>query len=251
MKLIFSERSLKRMGLPAERAHLWDRELRVVGGIRLLGFAINNTAELITLAVATASLLLLVAVAGTITGGLNPANFLLISAGSAILFYTSWRGPIEAYKDSFLKDTELPVAVEMFISGLEAGMNVEGVLLLLSKNLKGVVGKLFWVAQNEIEAGKSVRDVLDEAAENGMNMYFTRFIALLADGRETGGGDTRQYLEEFLEEIEEVRGNERIERAGRLDNNLFFPIFLGYFLPIIVIFSLPFILSLGGLFEMF
>lgn len=251
MKAVFSRRHLEKAGLHAESLQVWDRELRAVGGIKLLIFKVDNVAELATVAVATAVFLLLVAVVGIITGGLNPGNFLLISIGSAILFYTSWRSPIEAYKDSFLKDSELPVAVEMFISGLEVGMSAENVLLHLSKNLKGVVGRLFYDAQNEIDAGKSVKDVFETTAENGLNIHFKRFIALVAEGRETGGGDTKHYLEEFLEEVEEVRGNERIERAGRLDNNLFFPIFLGYFLPIIVIFSLPFILSLGGLFEIF
>ena len=66
-----------------------------------------------------------------------------------------------------------------------------------------------------------------------------------------GGGDTQHYLKHLLDEIEEVRGNERIERAGAINNILFFPIFLGYFLPIIIIFSLPFIFSLGGLFRIF
>jgi len=251
MKAIFSKRHLEKAGLHAESIQVWDRELRAVGGIKLLMVKVDNVAELATMAVAVAMFLLLIVVAGLITGGLNLVNFLLISMGSAILFYTSWRSPIEAYKDSFMTENELPVAVEMFISGLEVGMSAENVILHLSKNLKGVVGRLFYDAQNEIDAGKSVQDVFETTAKNGLNIYFNRFIALVAEGRETGGGDTKHYLEEFLAEVEEVRGNERIERAGRLDNNLFFPIFLGYFLPIIVIFSLPLILSLGGLFEIF
>lgn len=251
MKTVFSRRHLEKMGLPSESLQVWGKELRAVGGIKLLGFKIDNVAELLTVAVGAAAFLLLIAIIGTITGGLSPVNFLLILTGTTILFYINWRSPIEAYKDSFLKDSELPVAVEMFISGLEVGMSVENVLLHLSKNLTGVVGRLFYEAQNEIDAGKSVKDVFTATAENSLNIYFRRFIALVAEGRETGGGDTQRYLEEFLEEVEEVRGNARIERAGKLDNDLFFPIFLGYFLPIIVIFSLPLILSLGGLFEIF
>jgi len=251
MKPIFSARRLERMGLPRKTVELWERELRAVGGITLVGLRIGHVSELVTTAVGSTALMLLVVGIGLVTGGLNPMSFALLSFGGAILFYTSWRSPIEKYKDSFLKDSELPVAVEMFVSGLEVGMSVENILVHLSKNLKGVVGRLLYEAQSEIDAGKSVKDALTLTAENSLSMYFQRFMALVVTGREMGGGDTQHYLKQFLEEIEEVRGNERIERAGRMDNTLFFPIFLGYFLPIIVIFSLPFVFSLGGLLDIF
>ena len=250
MRTILRGRSIEQLG-KSTAFRLWDRELQAVGGITLFGFRIERVGELITAALGAVALFFLVAVVGVVTGGFNPLSSLFLLAGLVILFYSHWRRPIEDYKDSFLKDGEMPVAVEMFISGLEVGMSVESILVHLSRNLKGVVGRLFYMAQSEIDAGKSVSDALTLIAENSLNTYFQRFMTLVVAGREMGGGDTQHYLKHLLDEIEEVRGNERIERAGAINNTLFFPIFLGYFLPIIIIFSLPFIFSLSNLFRIF
>jgi len=249
MKL-FRGRSMELIG-KSTAFRMWDKELQAVGGIKLLGFRIERVGELVTAALGAAALFLLVAGVGLVTRGFDPLNSLLLFVGFGALFYSHWRRPIEEYRDSFLKDSEMPVAVEMFISGLEVGMSSENILFHLSKNLKGVVGRLFYMAQSDIDAGKSVSDALMLIAENSLSTYFQRFMTLVVAGREMGGGDTKHYLKHLLDEIEEVRGNERIERAGSINNTLFFPIFLGYFLPIIIIFSLPFIFSLGGLFRIF
>jgi len=232
-------------------ARLWERELQAVGGIVLFGLRIENVGELATVALGAGALFFLVVVVGAVAGGFNPLASLFLLGGLGVLFYTSWRRPIEEYKDSFLRDGEMPAALEMFIGGMEAGMSVESTLWHVSNHLKGVVGRLFVEAQNDIDYGKSVNDALSMAAEKSLSIYFQRFMALVAAGREMGGGDTQHYLKQLLEEINDVKGNERIESAGRINNILFFPIFLGYFLPILILFSLPFIFSLSGFFRIF
>lgn len=244
-------------GLRLEKAadsrmvRVWERELSAVGGILLFGLRIERVGELATIALGVLALFVLTMVVGIVTGGFNPLASLFLLGGLGILLYTSWRRPIEEYKDSFLRDGELPTALEMFIGGLEAGMSVENTLWYTSKHLKGVVGRLFVAAQNDMDAGKAVSDALTVAAEKSLSIYFQRFMALIVAGREMGGGDTQHYLKQLLDEIEDMRGNERIESAGRINNILFFPIFLGYFLPILILFSLPFLFSLRGMFRIF
>jgi tight adherence protein C len=229
----------------------WERELRAIGGINLFGLRIENVGELATVALGAGALFFLVLVVGAVAGGISPLAAALLLGGLGSLFYTSWRRPIEEYKDSFLRDGELPAALEMFIGGLEAGMSVESTLWHISRHLKGVVGRLFGEAQNDIDYGMSVNDALAKAAEKSLSIYFQRFMSLVQAGREMGGGDTQHYLKRLLEEINDVKGNERIESAGRINNILFFPIFLGYFLPTLILFSLPFIFSLRGMFQIF
>ncbi len=230
---------------------LWERELSAVQGILLFGFRIDNVGELATLALGAAALVFLIGAVGVVFGGVSLLAAVFLLGGLAILFYTSWRQPINEYKHRFLRDEELPAALEMVLGGLEAGVSVENTFLHIARNLKGVVGRLFVGVQEDIDAGKSISDALTVAAEKSLNVYFERFVAVVVAGREMGGGDTQYYLKQLLEEIEDVRSNERIESAGSINNTLFFPIFIGYFLPILVLFSLPFIFSLSGMFQIF
>jgi len=228
-----------------------ERELRAVGGVVLFGLRVNGVDELATIALGGFAVSLLAVAVGAVFGGVNPLASVLLLGGLGTLFYISWRRPIEEYKSAFLRDGELPAAMEVIVGGLEAGMNVESMFPYLAKYFKGVVGRLFVGVQDDIDAGKSMSEALKTAAERSLNPYFQRFVALVVAGREMGGGDTQHYLKQLLEEVEDVRTNERIEAAGRINNTLFFPIFLGYFLPILVLFSLPFIFSLRGMFRIF
>lgn len=250
MKVFRALRIEKAVGGSAQ-VRAWERELKAVGGITLFGLRIESVGELATVALGAGALFFFVMVVGAVTGGFNPVAALFLLGGIGVLFFISWRRPIEEYKDRFLRDGEMPAALEMVIGGLEAGMSVESTLWHISKHLKGVVGRLFGEAQNDIDYGMSVNDALTKAAERSLSVYFQRFVALVAAGREMGGGDTQHYLKQLLEEINDVKGNERIESAGRINNILFFPIFLGYFLPILILFSLPFIFSLRGMFRIF
>jgi len=194
---------------------------------------------------------IIVAGLGALTGGLSLVNFAFLAVGLSVMFYTGWRKPIENHKEMFTKDDQLPVVVEMFITGFEVGLSAEHIIANAIKSLKGVMERSFINVQNRLDSGVSFKDALTDAADQSFCIYYKRFAALIIQNREAGDTDTKRYLEEFLSELEENKTNKRIERAGRLDNKLFFPIFLGYFLPILVIFSLPFILSLRGLFGIF
>lgn len=251
MRLVLPTRYVNRLGVDKGAMRAWDRELQAVGGVKLFFVKINNTAELFSVALLLAAGAAAVAALGTALGTFSVMNFSFIAVGLTVMFYLSWRNPVEAHKELFMKDDELPVAVEMFIAGLEAGISIENIVAQAAKNLDGAMGRSLAKAQDDLDAKKPLKDALMEAAENSLNSYYKRFALILTQGRETGSATVKQYLEEFLDEIEEVRQNRRIERAATLDTKLFFPIFIGYFLPILVLFSLPFLLSIRDLFKIF
>jgi len=251
MRLTISDNYLSRLGIEKAMLQTWDREIKAVGGIKIFIFKIADVNELFSIALLLTTITFLIAGIGALTGGLSLVNFAFLAAGLAVMFYTGWRKPIENHKEMFMKDDELPVVVEMFITGLEVGLSAEHIISNAIKNLKGVMERSLIGVHAKLDSGVSFKDALTNAANQSFCIYYKRFAALIIQNREAGDTDTKRYLEEFLSELEEVRTNKRVEQAGRLDNKLFFPIFLGYFIPILVIFSLPFILSLRGLFGIF
>jgi tight adherence protein C len=113
-----------------------------------------------------------------------------------------------------------------------------------------VVRNLLYEAQVRIDTGSSLKDALTFAADKSLNDHFKRFVKAVT-GEYESVKDMRENLEELLEEVEEKNYNQKIERAAVLDNSLFFPIFLGYFIPVLIIFALPFVISLKSFFNLF
>jgi len=251
MRFIIPENILLKTGIEKSMMQIWDREIKAVGGIKIFFLNVANVNELFSVAMLLTTIALLVAGIGILSGELGMFNFALLVVGLTVMFYTGWRKPIENHREMFMKDDQLPVVVEMFITGIEVGLSAEHIITNAIKNLKGVMESSLISVQNKMDAGVSFKEALMDAAEQSFCIYFIRFATLIIQNREAGDTETKRYLEEFLEEIEELKTNKRIEQAGRLDNKLFFPIFLGYFLPILIIFSLPFLMSLSGLFDIF
>jgi len=104
-------------------------------------------------------------------------------------------------------------------------------------------------AVNNINAGISVEESLKKSAEKSMNKYFKRAVNILIKTGESPQGLSKQ-LNDLYEEIEEEKINQKTEKAAILDNSLFFPIFLGYLIPLILMIMLPFIQNIGFIFNM-
>jgi tight adherence protein C len=249
MRRIISEKYLQKFGIKQDMIEKWDKEIKAVGGVKILFFKAQDVLELFSFAtLALGGLLVL-----TVIGAVNGANILALFSvfvGSAIMFYQYWRKPIESYRESFYREEELPAALEIFISGLEVGMNKENIISYIVRARKGVVRDLLYEAQVKLDTGRSLKDALLSAADKSLNDHFKRF-AKAVTGEHESVKDMRENLEELLEEVEEKNFNQKIERAGTLNNNLFFPIFLGYFVPILIMFALPFVISLRSFFNLF
>lgn len=249
MRRIVSEKYLQKLGIKQDMIEKWDREIKAVGGVKILFFKAQDVLELFSFAALSLGGLLVLSVVGALNGA-NILALLSVFIGSVIMFYQYWRSPIESYRESFYKEEELPAALEIFISGLEVGMNTENIIGYIVRTRKGVVRDLLYEAQVRINTGSSLKDALVSVADKSLNDHFKRFVKAVT-GEYESVKDMRENLEELLEEVEEKNYNQKIEMAAVLDNNLFFPIFLGYFVPILIMFALPFVISLKSFFNLF
>ncbi|NNG67748.1 type II secretion system F family protein [Caldanaerobacter subterraneus] len=249
MRRIVSKKYLQKVGIKRDMIEKWDKEIKAVGGVKILFFEVQDVLELFSFAALSLGGLLVLTVVGAVNGA-NILALLSVFIGSAIMFYQYWRSPIESYRESFYKEEELPAALEIFISGLEVGMNTENIMGYIVRTRKGVVRDLLYEAQARIDTGSSLKDALTSAADKSLNDHFKRFVKAVT-GEYESVKDMRENLEELLEEVEEKNYNQKIERAAVLDNSLFFPIFLGYFVPILIMFALPFVISLKSFFNLF
>lgn len=217
-----------------------DKELKNVEGVKILHiFPVNSVEELFSVfALIAAFLVVLLFYAGISGIPLSRVIFLIIAV--VILSYVTYRKPIDTYKDNFIKDNELPAVLNTIADALSVEMPVENILTYIAENKKGQTADLIRITVNKINAGISIENALKEAAEKSMNPYFKRAVNILIKTNETSQGLAKQ-ITELYEEIEEEKINKKTERAAVLDNALFFPILIGFIIPLVVIVLLPFV----------
>ncbi|ABY92031.1 type II secretion system F family protein [Thermoanaerobacter sp. X514] len=249
MRKIVSEKHLQKLGIRQDMIEKWDKEIKAVGGVKIFFFKAHDVLELFSFGVLILGGLIVLSVVGTVNGA-NVFALLSVVTGSIIMFYQYWKKPIDSYRESFYKEEELPAAIEIFINGLEVGMNKENIISYIVRTREGVVRDLLHEAQVRLDTGSSLKDALTYAASKSLNDHFKRFVKIIT-GEFASEQDIKENLEELLDEVREINYNKKTESASVLDNSLFFPIFLGYFIPILIIFALPFVLSLKGFFNLF
>ncbi len=112
-----------------------NREMHAIGKLDIFGIEITSVSELfsfIAIVWGILSIILLLAL-------LNKSNLkalIILLIGTNILLYAKIKDPIDKYKESFLKDNELPAVLETLIQGLQIGMPVYSILLYISNNKK-------------------------------------------------------------------------------------------------------------------
>jgi len=222
-----------------------DRTLQNIGGVRLLFFDVKNAVELFSALAVLGGLMCVILVLGIIRG-VSPV-MLIIGLGSfGIMIYVSYQKPIDDFKARLMKDDELPAVVNLLVQGLAVEMPVENILQYIADNKKGVMRDIIKNAIDTINAGVPFETSLEEAAGRSMNRYFQRVARVLVKSKESPRGLAAQ-LQEILNDIEDERLNAKMSRASMLDNALFFVVFLGYFIPLIVMILVPLVTNMGFL----
>lgn len=226
-----------------------DKEIKNIGQIKVLYFFnVTSIEELFSVFMLIASLLL-VFMFYEILSGTPIIRMLLIITGVSITTYVTYRKPIDEYKERLMKDNELPTILNTLADGLSVGMPIENIFEYISRNKKGYMVEIIKDALNNINAGISVEESLKKSAEKSMNKYFKRAVNILIKTGESQQGLSKQ-LNDLYEEIEEEKINQKTEKAAILDNSLFFPIFLGYLIPLVLMIMLPFVQNIGFIFNM-
>jgi tight adherence protein C len=222
-----------------------DHTLQNVGGIRLLMFDVKNAVELFSALIVLGGLMALILVLG-IMRGLSPTILIIGLASFGIMIYVSYQKPIDDFKMRLMKDDELPAVVNLLVQGLSVEMPVENILQYIADNKKGAMSSIIKSAIDAINVGIPLEISLERAADKSMNKYFQRVVRILVKSKESSKGLAAQ-LSELLNDIEEERLNTKMSRANMLDNSLFFVVFLGYFLPLIVMILIPLVTNMGFL----
>jgi tight adherence protein C len=217
-----------------------DKELKNVGGTKILYvFPVNSIEELFS-AFALIAVFLVVLLFYAVVSGTPLSRVIFLIIGTAILSYVTYKKPIDTYKDNFMKDNELPAILNTIADALSVGMPVENILTYIAENKKGQTADLIRITVNKINAGIPAENALKEAAEKSMNPYFRRAVNILIKTNETPQGLAKQ-ITDLYEEIEEEKLNIKTEKAAVLDNALFFPILIGFIIPLLVMVLLPFV----------
>jgi len=222
-----------------------DRDLRNVGGARLFIFEVKTAEEFFSAVVVLAGFLLLIIALG-IVRGISPVMLIIGAAGFAILIYVNYQKPIDEYKARLMRDSELPAVVNVLVQGLSVEMPVENILQYIAENKTGVMRDIIKDAVDRLNLGVPLEVSLQEAADKSMNKYFQRVVRVLMKSRESPRGLAAQ-LQDILNDIEEERLNTKMKRATVLDNGLFVVVFLGYFIPLLVMIMIPLLVNMGAL----
>lgn len=216
-----------------------DKEIKNTGKIRILYFfTVTSIEELFSAFILIAGFSLTLLFYAFLTGvGVSRVLFLIV--GIAVMTYVTYRKPIDEYKERLMKDNELPAVLSTIADGLSVGMPVENILMYIAENKKGYMADIIRNAVNNINAGISLEQSLKESAEKSMNKYFKRAVNILIKTNETSQGLSKQ-ITDLYEEIEEEKINKKTEKAAVLDNALFFPILIGFIIPLLIMVLLPF-----------
>lgn len=214
-----------------------NREMHAIGKLDIFGIEVTSVSELfsfIAIVWGILSVILLLAL-------LNKSNLkalIILLIGTNILLYAKIKDPIDKYKESFLKDNELPAVLETLIQGLQIGMPVYSILLYISNNKKGNTADLINLCVTKVNSGMDINKALREVSEKSLNDYFLR-MALIIEKTDRSVMNLDKQLEYLQQDMEEERINIKTEHADKLDNALFFPMLIGYFIPLIIMILVP------------
>lgn len=223
----------------SDRLEIMQKELNAVGGTKILFFDVKSIEELFSsFALIIGFTLFVIFMAILNKSSLKSVIILLI--GIVIVCYAQYRKPIDKYKDSFMKDIELPSAIDTIISGLDSGLPLMYIFNYIKKNKSGNTSNLISECVANVDAGEDFHKALKDISEKSFNSYFIR-MALIIKKSDTSTLGLSEQLLELQKDIEEERLNKKNEKVNKLDNALFFPILLGYFIPLVLMIVLPFL----------
>lgn len=224
-----------------------DNELKAIGGIKLLGVVkVNDSLEFISVFILVLGLLLGLGIVSALQGQ-NPKMVILISMGAVLLMAGQYANRIKNYRETIMLDNELPAVIETLAIGINAGKSLDSTLRYIVQNKKGLVRNLLAEAILMIDGGEKIDDALNYAAGKSLTRRFEQIVRLVMESKNSTA-KLKELLLEQAEEIQEEKLNQKLDRAAKLETKLFFPIFAGYFIPVLVLAAYPVLADFKGFF---
>jgi len=221
-----------------------EYNITALGEIKILKFIrAHSAAEYLAFAVLSIGMAILLASLAVLQGQYKISFGFL---GLPLVVMASYFMAIDKRKKQIMKTNELPHIIETIAVAVEAGITFDEALRYVVKNKKGLVRNLFTEAINKIDAGIKREEALKEAGRKSLSRRFEVLIRIINESKNTQTG-LKELLIKETEEIMHEKITEKRAKAGTLETKLFFPIFIGLFLPVIVLAALPFITNLQSL----
>lgn len=224
-----------------------DKELEAIGGVKLFGAVqVNDSLEYISVFVLVVGVLIGLGIVSLIQGQ-NPKIIILISVGAVFLMAGQYANSVKSYRQIIMLDNELPAVIETLAIGINAGKSLDSTLRYIVQNKKGLVRDLLAEAVLMIDGGEKIEEALKFAAGKSLTRRFDQIVRLVLESKNSTT-KLKELLIEQAEEIQEEKLNQKLERAAKLETKLFFPIFVGYFIPVLVLVAYPVLADFKGFF---
>jgi len=223
-----------------------DLELKAVGGVNYYGlFQVNSAAEFFgLLALVLGLLVVLTAVA--LVNGANLIAVALAGLGLFILTYNRYAGKVKKYKARVVSDTELPLVLQTIANAVEVGIPFDNAIRYIVRTKKGIIRDIMAEAVAIADTGVPLEEALLSVADRALNRRFLNLVRIVGQAKKSNA-NVRDLLLEQIDEIDEEARNAAREKMGKLNTKLFFPIFVGFFIPTIALVALPMLISFMGL----
>jgi len=172
------------------------------------------------------------------TGGFGLLQLVPVVIWAALAFYVPWTALRRRAKRRTVQiGRDLPDAIDLIITNVEAGLGVQAALLIVAQKFKGPVGEEFGRAVREISLGMERTEALSAMADRSHVPEMRLFARAVTQADQTGIPIAR-VLRNHSTEVREKRRQRAREQAAKIPVKITFP-------TVLVMFPTMFLLILG------
>lgn len=174
----------------------------------------------------------------SLTGGIRVMQLAPIVLWSAVALYVPWTGLRRKAKARIKQiGRDLPDAIDLIITNVEAGLGMQSALQVVSQKFGGPVGEEFGRVVREISLGADRTEALVTMAERSGVPDMRLFARSVAQAEQTGIPVAR-VLRNHSAEVREKRRQKAREQAAKIPVKITFP-------TVLIMFPTLFLLILG------
>ncbi|MCL6087112.1 MAG: type II secretion system F family protein [Actinobacteria bacterium] len=239
--LLFNEVFIKKLGAVNKNKILSSFDIRFYldnfKNTRISGFKIDSLERLLILKIFLSfAAFILINLAGIVF----QKNFIIISLIGAFMFFLLpseiLKSRLNSIKNKVL--IELPDFIDVLFSLINAGLNLDEAVKYFVENYKGEIRNLLKIFKIKQFEGFSKKEAYEHIGKLSFCEEFNRVVKVLAQS-EIVGNPIKDILRGFSVEIRNNQKDQLKIKAGRLESNLIFIIFIFIFIPMLLIFLVP------------
>jgi len=172
---------------------------------------------------------------GSLSGGVLLAPLVWMAAGTYLPWL--WLKRRAASRARSIQ-RQLPDAIDLIITNIEAGLGLQAALLAVSDRMAGPVAEEFGRAVREISVGRDRTDVFDAMARRSGVLEMRLFARAVAQAERTGF-PIAKVLRNHASEIRERRRQVAREKAAKVPVKILFPTVMFMFPTLFIVILTP------------